>query len=76
MKVFNLFLAALLVAVVLSQGYYSTKVAKRMVQFSAISYESTSDIVNWNCDLCSTVAFADPIIINNGSVFGFIGFSP
>ena len=41
MKAINLFLGALLVTLVLSQGYYSTKLAKRLIQISAISYEST-----------------------------------
>lgn len=49
MKSINLFLGLLLVCLAVSQGYYSTKVAKRMVQFSAIAYEEVSDIVNWNC---------------------------
>ena len=76
MKVFILLLGTLLATLTLSQGYYSTKLAQKMVQFSSISYESPSDIVSWECDFCKVVAFEDPIVINNGSVFGYVGYSP
>ena len=76
MYLVRLALVALFVTAVLNQDYYSSQVAKRMIQFSSISYESESSILGWNCDLCKTVSFSDPSVVKQGSVFGVIGYSP
>ena len=68
----------LLLGTINCEDYYDTKLAQRMVQFSAISYEPESSILNWNCSLCKTVPFLEPKIVQNttNSVFGVIGVSP
>lgn len=70
-------LFVLLLGISQCQDYYSTKLAQRMVQFSAISYEPESDILNWNCTLCRNISFLEPKVVKNNtnSVFGFIGMS-
>ena len=57
MKVIALVLLAVFATLVASEDYYSTKLAQRMIQFSSITYESESSILNWNCSLCKTVSF-------------------
>lgn len=75
---FKIGLILLLVNLVCCQDFYQTKLAKRLTQFSAITYESESSILNWNCDLCLRIPFSNVAIVKNdsNSVFGVIGYSP
>ena len=75
MYLVRLALLALFVGIILSQDYYSTKLAQRLIQFSAISYESESSILGWSCDLCKKVSFSDQAVVKQGSVFGVVGYS-
>lgn len=40
MKVIGFTLLALLITLAVTEDYYSTKLAQKMIQFSAITYES------------------------------------
>jgi hypothetical protein len=75
---YKILLFTLLLAYASTQDYYSTSVAKKLTQFAAITYESESTILSWNCDLCQTVKLIDQIIVKNdsNSVFGFVGYAP
>ena len=66
---------ALLVTTVLSQDYYSTQLAQRLIQFSNITYEEESSILSWNCDLCKKIPFSQPTVVKQGSVFAVLGYS-
>lgn len=78
MSTIRTLLLVLLCYLVYSQNSYSTKTAKHLTELAAISYESESSILNWNCNLCGIVPFQEPQIFKNdsNSVFGFVGYSP
>lgn len=67
----------LLIALVSSQDYYYTPLAKKLTQIAAITYESETSITNWDCEYCKLAVLTDQSIVKNdsNSVFGIIGYS-